>query len=242
MIDGFTPKARVFSVDEHAEWMNSVFEIYRRMRARETPYKTRICGFDLTVNADVYAPDFFTDTAWFASTLPKFVRSQRLLEIGTGTGAISLACAAHGARVVATDVNPSAVENARLNFASHGLNTEVREGNLFEPISSDEFFDFIFWAHPFNNWPKPVNDTLLLSGLDTGYAGIRGYFEGAHHHLAPEGKLLLGTGDSADIRTILEFASSSKYAVRILAQTTLPLEYEHIAEITYYLLEFSRTT
>jgi release factor glutamine methyltransferase len=58
--------------------------------------------------------------------------SARVLDVGTGTGAIALAIADehHGARVTAVDSSPDAVALARENAERLGLNIEIRQGDL----------------------------------------------------------------------------------------------------------------
>jgi release factor glutamine methyltransferase len=148
-------------------------------KGRSGPYKINVANLSVIVLPNVYAPGFFTDTAWFAEQLPLIVGSKSLLEIGTGTGTIAISCAQKGAKIVATDVNPDAVVNARLNFAKYNLDVKVKQGSLYESLMPDEKFDLVFWAHPFNNWDSPVHDILLRSGIDHNYDGLKGYIAGA---------------------------------------------------------------
>lgn len=220
-----TLPTREFSPTEKESWKQAIFDIYNRMRAKaKGPYHVEYGGLSLVVLPNVYAPEFFNDSLWYAQQLREIVGKKSLLEIGTGTGVIGIFCAKEGAKVVATDINPDAVENARLNASHHKLSISVREGNLYEPINEDEKFDFIFWAHPFNNWDIPVDDMLLRSGIDPRYESLKGYISGAKDHLISGGKLLLGTGDSADLKTIAELADQSGYQLKLLREIEQPLE------------------
>jgi len=62
------------------------------------------------------------------------------LDVGSGSGAQALLASRHARRVVATDINPRALELARTSLAlSDVRNVELREGSLFEPVAGERF-------------------------------------------------------------------------------------------------------
>ncbi len=73
----------------------------------------------------------------------------RVLDVGTGTGIAAVFTALRGADVVATDLNPEAVRNARLNAQLHHVQhrMDVREGDLFAPARG-ETFDLVLFDPP----------------------------------------------------------------------------------------------
>jgi release factor glutamine methyltransferase len=231
---------RIFSSEEKKEWMQKIFRIYEEMKKKgeNGPYEINFGGLNFKAHPTVYAPPFFTDSLWFSKELSAIVGQKFLLEIGTGMGVIGISCALNGARVVLTDINPDAVKIARENAEIHKVKAEVREGDLYSPIRNDEKFDFIFWAHPYNNWDSPVEDILLRTGLDYNYEGLKGYIEGAKKHLTPTGKLLLGTGDTADIETITSVAKKNGYSIKVLTKAKMPLDVGEKGEITNMILQF----
>ncbi len=235
--------ARRFTPAEHQAWYENIMGIYSRMRAKAKhgPHEVQFAGLTLTVLPNVYDPVGFTDTLWFAGQLTKIVGTRSLLEIGTGSGAIAIVCAKNGARVVATDVNPDAVKNTLLNAERCHLDISVRQSDLYAAIKPEERFDFIFWSHPFNNWDAPVDDMLLRSGLDYRYEGMRGYIAGAKKHLEKDGRLLLGTGDSADLQTISDIATEHGYRMSLVSEISDTLEPGRPAPIKLLLYELVPT-
>ncbi|MFC1511624.1 methyltransferase [Candidatus Latescibacterota bacterium] len=233
-------RVRVFSNSEKTAWLQNISEVYKRLQSITENYTVNCEGLKLTVLPGVYAPQFFTDTQWFAKVVPKIVGNGSLLEIGTGTGIIAIKCAMNGARVVATDVNPIAVESAKLNNTIHEVSIDVREGDVYAPIEDDEKFDYVFWAHPFNNCDKPLTDMLLRSGFDFHYEGVRSYIVNARKHLTEKGRLLLGSGESADLQTICDISADNEYHMICLNEVEMPLATLGNERIRYMLLELLR--
>jgi release factor glutamine methyltransferase len=91
----------------------------------------------------------------------------RILDIGTGSGAIGIALARElpAARVVATDISPEALTVARRNAQNHGIaeRMEFFQGDLFAAISGD--FDVICSNPPY----IPEDEYAVLP------AGIRNF-------------------------------------------------------------------
>ena len=75
--------------------------------------------------------------------------AKRVLDLGTGCGVLSLLVARQCGRVVATDINPRALNFTAFNALLNGIdNIECREGSLFEPVAGEKF-DLIMSNPPF---------------------------------------------------------------------------------------------
>ncbi|MGA8988339.1 DUF7059 domain-containing protein [Aeromicrobium sp.] len=106
----------------------------------------------------------------------------RALDLGTGCGVQALHLAQHAEQVVATDVNPRALAMARLTAALNGLDIDVRDGSLFDPVAG-ETFDVIATNPPFVISP-PGSEVLVYR--DSGMPGdsvVRHLVENAATHL-----------------------------------------------------------
>lgn len=74
---------------------------------------------------------------------------ERALDLGTGCGVQVLHLADRAREIVATDVNPRALELARLSWALSGIQgVDARQGSLFDPVADDRF-DLIVANPPF---------------------------------------------------------------------------------------------
>ena len=141
----------------------------------------------------------------------------RILDIGTGSGAIALALASEidGAKIVATDISTSALALAQKNAAILGLGDKIdfRQGSLFEPVEG--LFDIIVSNPPYiaasdyEELPASVKDFEPCEALLAGVSGLEFYeklISSAAAYLKKNGWLLLeiGAKQKAGVRGIME--------------------------------------
>lgn len=187
------------------------------------PYVTTLLGEEIIVHPNVYSPKYFTDTERFADNLP--VREgDEMLEIGAGTGAISIIAAKRGAKkIVAVDINSHAVENTWANVRRHGLEerVDVRYGDVFSSIREDEQFDVIFWNTPFELVEEEVSDIEKSVG-DYEYRATERFMSGARKHLADRGRLYIGFSSTLGrIDLLQQFARNSDFELKLVYEVEL---------------------
>jgi release factor glutamine methyltransferase len=118
---------------------------------------------------------------------------ERVLEIGAGLGLAAVLAARAGARVVATDIVPAAVETIRANAALNGVALDVRLGDLYAPVAGERF-DLIASNPP--QMPTPPGreraDTVAAAdnGGHDGWELLDRIIAGAPAHLGPGGRLV----------------------------------------------------
>jgi release factor glutamine methyltransferase len=69
---------------------------------------------------------------------------ERVLDVGCGAGLAAIAAARLGARVVALDVNPTAVRLARRNAQFNDVSIEVLQGDLLTGVRAGSFGTILF--------------------------------------------------------------------------------------------------
>lgn len=100
--------------------------------ATRRSFSKKLAGFEYTVLPKVYKGS--TDTELFCRVLP-IKRGCDVWDIGTGTGLIALSAKQKGAGyVLATDLNPDAVKNAKENSRLLKLKIDVRQADVFGGI------------------------------------------------------------------------------------------------------------
>jgi release factor glutamine methyltransferase len=179
----------------------------------------------LEVSPDVLIPR--PETELLVELLLEYLQTNaRLLELGTGSGAITLAIARHrrDVSITATDISTPALAVAQRNAVKFALDAEWVAGNWYEPIVGH--FDVIVSNPPYVREDDPHLRALvcephiaLVAGPD-GLDALRLVVAGAPRHLAPGGWLLVEHGhDQGDaVRELFEAAKfQSIRTVRDLA-------------------------
>lgn len=138
-------------------------------------------------------------------------RPYKVLDLGTGSGAIAVTIAKHRpqATVVAVDFSCDAVSLAQWNANQIGAkNVKVVQGNWFDQLRADEKFDLIVSNPPYVAENDPhlqqgdlrFEPPLALSASDNGLFCIRHIITNAASFLIDGGRLLLEHGyDQSDI-------------------------------------------
>ncbi|HMW24769.1 MAG TPA: peptide chain release factor N(5)-glutamine methyltransferase [Burkholderiaceae bacterium] len=165
-------------------------------------------GLTLAVGPAVLDPRPDTETLvdWALAVLADLPSGARLLDLGTGSGAIALAikAARPDAQVSAVDLSEAALAVARGNGERLGLPVRWLQGAWLAPVAG-EAFDLIVSNPPYIAEGDPHLGALkhepalaLTSGPD-GLDAIRHLIAHAPAHLASDGWLLLEHGyDQAD--------------------------------------------
>jgi hypothetical protein len=101
---------------------------------------------DLSPNLDTSVspmrPDFVLGVSSASTTLAQLTLRRPVetaLDLGTGCGVQCLHLARHAGRITATDLNPRALELARLTTMINGLDVDLRLGSLYEPVPGQRF-------------------------------------------------------------------------------------------------------
>lgn len=133
------------------------------------------------------------------AALAEVKESDRVLEVGTGSGAVAKAVMATAPRTVTTEINP----HAALYAAAEGV--AVVRGNLLDPICGE--FDLILFNAPYlPTKPEEQIDDWLEFALDGGITGrevIAWFLPAAIDHLAAFGRILLLVSSATGIPELL---------------------------------------
>ncbi|GAA4521789.1 N5-glutamine methyltransferase family protein [Nonomuraea ferruginea] len=134
-------------------------------------------------------PDHVVGAGGASANLAQLVTrrpADRALDLGTGCGVQVVSLDGRASHVTATDVNPRAIELARLSWRLSGVSgVDARVGSLFEPVA-DEHYDLIV-ANP----PFVISPGGTLTYRETGAGGdafCRDLVRETPRHLSPGGQ------------------------------------------------------
>jgi release factor glutamine methyltransferase len=157
----------------------------------------------LLVTPSVFNPKLLRTGSFFAEQLDSnlVVPTAEVLDMGTGSGVCAIICARRARRVVAIDINPAAVECARLNaLRNHvGHKVDVRQADLFSGVPGERF-DLVLFNPPFLGGAPRDDRDRAWRAQDVAPR----FAAGLGAHLTPDGcalVLLSSFGDPSEFLT-----------------------------------------
>jgi len=169
--------------------------------------KMRLGEFEIETDDLVYTPS--DDTFLLAENL-EIKKGNSVLEIGTGSGLVSMYASKLTEDITATDINYNALELAEKNFKKNNINTiKLEFGDLFQPIKNRKF-DVILFNTPYLPTDKEdIIDNDLNYAFDGGLNGrkvIDLFLKEVKNHLNDKGIVQMIQSSLSDPeKTLLEF-------------------------------------
>jgi release factor glutamine methyltransferase len=127
--------------------------VYRKYLSRTRPFRYK--NIRVLVRPGVFYPGFISTKIFLQYIENLELSGKMFLELGAGSGIISVFAAWKGAIVTASDINPVSVQNIRENAERNNVEVTVCESDLFEGIPQSAY-DFIIIAPPY--YPKDPMD------------------------------------------------------------------------------------
>lgn len=175
---------------------------------------------EITVLPEVYPPS--EDSILLIESLD-VKEGERILEIGPGSGVVSIHCAKNGCIVTAADINPHAVECTALNSERNGVDIDVIHSDLYENV--DGVFDTIVFNLPYLPVEEDGELEKAWSGGPDGIGPLPGLLEGADEHLERGGRIVIVVSSLMDQDRLDDLIS--RYEVKMTGE--LPLFFEKLS-------------
>jgi release factor glutamine methyltransferase len=194
--------------------------VQRRLAGEPIAYlvgRREFFGLDFEVSEAVLIPR--PDTELIVElAIERLPQSGRLLDMGTGSGAIavSIAHSRPDAAVTALDVSEAALAIARRNAANHQAKIRFLHSDWFGALAADERFELIASNPPYiaagdehlSQGDLRFEPTGALTDHADGLSALRTIVHGSRQHLLPGAWLLMehGYDQAASARALLDAA------------------------------------
>lgn len=193
----------------------------------------KLYGFTIISDDQVYEPS--DDTFLLADAIIKnssLFKNRSVLEIGCGTGLLSLIASRYAKKVTASDINPHAVTLTQRNIESNKIkNIRIINSDLFNDIKDS--FDIILFNTPY--LPQSSEETLdnpINSAWDGGPDGrkvIRRFLSESIHHLNQKGILLFLESSLSGYQQSIEYLKNKGLCAKVIS--TKKLDFEELVVI-----------
>jgi len=192
------------SIDEQEQLAlrSRIAQLKKGMPIEYVTNRVQFRNFTLRIFQDVFIPRM--ETEYFVELIPRMLPKapRKILEIGTGCGAISVALADiyQDAEILATDISGNAVRNAHENVVALKMASQISivQCDLYGGIKGK--FDLIISNPPYvpsermQMLPKSVKEFEPLAAIDGGKQGIefiKRVILGSRSYLADTGVIAL---------------------------------------------------
>jgi methylase of polypeptide subunit release factors len=193
--------------------------------------------------------------------------SGSFLDLGTGTGIISIVVSKKASSLLATDCSTKAVQCAERNFKRFGVRAEVRKSDMFDRVI--EKFDYVVFNPPvhvheteLDRWckngvkrllPATFNEFTSVVARPVFKYSIRSvlktFYRAATRHLNPGGMMFVNTL-SSDIRWLSDWVGGNarltlcRHTAQFCIVAIAPLgqAQEGAQRATHHLVSFDETT
>jgi len=178
------------------------------------------------VPRSVYSPS--DDTFLMLDALARIpMEGKQVLDIGTGSGILSLFCAARGALVTATDVNELGLQTAQKAARALGLSIRAIRSDLFSNVRGQ--FDVIIFNPPY--LPSSTVEDRAVDGGTFGTALSKRFLRKLADHLEGDGTALLLVSSLNDSASL--FSSISEFQYEVTAKRSLFFEELQVLSVRF---------
>lgn len=229
-MSGYRPTLPPERIEELRRWHEDASAELHELGEHDVEY----LGLVLHVPEQVFPPTPTSDL--LGEEVRRHVQpGQRILDMGCGAGANAILAAQITDRVVAVDVNPSAVAATAANAVRNGVGERVtcRESDVFSAVEGD--FDVIVIDPPFR-WFAP-RDLLERAFADENYATLGRFMAEVGDRLRPDGVVLLFFGSTGDVDHLDALIDAAGLASETIAERTIAARG---GEATYFVRRLSR--
>jgi len=195
------------------------------------PRKYSYQDIEVLVHPEVFPPHLTLSTKILLDYISdKELQGETFLELGCGSGIISLFASKKGAIVTASDINKMALEYLEKASEENNLKVEYIYSNLFENLQG-KHFDFIIINPPYYpKKPKNIKEEAWFCGENFEY--FKNLFQQLPDFLSEENSTFMILSEDCEIEKIKSIALKNDLVFETVFQTKKVGEINIIFRIT----------
>lgn len=190
-----------------------VFRWYLR-KERSHTYE----GVTVKVPPGVFHPGLYFSTHFMLDHLKGYeLEGKSVLEIGAGSGLVSIWCGLQGAEVTATDISSAAIEAIGRNSNANNADIRIVQSDLFKELSAYPF-DYIVINPPYyKGLPEEEEQFAWYAG--PAYEYFHALFADLKQYRHSGSKVLMVISEDCDIPLIKDIGKLEHWSMEV-AQTS----------------------
>lgn len=196
-------------------------------KEREFSYK----NINVKVRPGVFHPGLFISTKIlldFVSDLE--LEKKTFLELGAGSGIISILASKKGAIVYASDISSTAIENIKLNAEVNNETISVYKSDLFENMPELKF-DYIVINPPYYK-KDPINEAEHAWYCGKNHEYFTRLFDSLANHIHKSSKVYMILSEVCDIEVVKKIGSDRKFFWELIQKKSVLGEKNYIYNLT----------
>lgn len=201
---------------------------YKQYSSKEKNYSYN--GIKVKILPGVFHPGLFFSTKLLIEFVSELsLKDEKILELGAGSGLISIYCAKQNAVVTASDISAIAIENIKLNALSNNVSINIIKSDLFDEIPKQDF-DFVIINPPyFPKDPKNESESAWFCGSDFQY--FKKLFSQLSNYKTSNSVVLMILSEDCDIGRIKSIAEENNFNFSLVFQKKVLWEENFIYRI-----------
>lgn len=196
--------------------------------SKERNYKYQ--GIRLAIHPQVFHPGFFFSTKLLLRHLSGFtLHGKQLLELGAGSGLISISAARNGACVTASDINPVATEYLKRNALYNKVQLTVIHSDIFGNIPKNVYE--IIAINPPYYFRQPVDWKQYAWNCGESGEYFRDLFSSLGNYIDTESVVLMVLCEAANRSRVRQIANGYGFEMECVKEVSNLLEKNFIYQI-----------
>lgn len=174
-------------------------------------------GLTTHVFPGVFHPGFFHSTKFILSYLTdKDLAGKSFLELGCGSGLVSVVAAKAGANVTSSDLSLRALENTKHNANLNNVFLKIVYSDLFDSIDKTKF-DWIVINPPYYA-RKPESDQDLAWYCGENFEYFQKLFASLNDYTHSASQVIMVLTKGADVKAIEDIAKKYTFVLELLKE------------------------